>query len=244
MAELPASDPLRAGLRNEVVLALLPVVRNIANRHAAAVPAAREELVQVGTVGLITAIDRWDPELSPDDVLGYVVPCVRGEMLRHFRDRTWAVRVSRRLKDLSVAINQALGPLAQSLGRPPKPSELAERIGVDVAEVVEALEAQDSRHATSLDALLDPETGTGDRFGGPDPALDHVEDLHALGPLLDALPERERTILMLRFFGNRTQTQIATQLGISQMHVSRLLTRTLRELRGALLGDGMAVGPA
>jgi len=243
MAALPPADPMRATLRNEVVMALLPVVRNIAGRHSAAVPAAREELVQVGIVGLITAIDRWDPELSPDDVLGYVVPCIRGEVLRHFRDRTWAVRVSRRLKDLSVSINQALGPLAQTLGRPPRPSELAERIGVDVSEVLEALAAQDSRHASSLDAMLDPETGSGDRFGGPDPALAHVEDVHALGPLLGALPERERTILMLRFFGNRTQTQIATQLGISQMHVSRLLARTLRELRGALLGEGLAAGP-
>jgi RNA polymerase sigma-B factor len=244
MAERPPDDPVRADLRNEVVVALLPVVRNLAGRHAAAVPAAREELVQVGTVGLITAIDRWDPELSPDDVLGYVVPCVRGEMLRHFRDRTWAVRVSRRLKDLSVSINHALGPMAQSLGRPPRPSELAERIGVDVADVLEALQAQDSRQATSLDALLDPENGSGDRFGGIDPALGRVEDRHALGPLLDALPERERTILLLRFFGNRTQTQIATQLGISQMHVSRLLARTLRELRGALLGDAVAAESA
>jgi RNA polymerase sigma-B factor len=244
MAEHPVGDPVRAALRNEVVLALLPVVRNLAGRHCAAVPAAREELVQVGTVGLITAVDRWDPQLSPDDVLGYVVPCVRGEMLRHFRDRTWAVRVSRRLKDLSVSINHALGPLAQSLGRPPRPSELAERIGADVSEVLEALQAQDSRHAASLDVLLDPETGAGDRFGGVDPALDHVEDLHALAPLIDALPERERTILLLRFFGNRTQTQIAAQMGISQMHVSRLLSRTLRELRGALLGDGLAAGGA
>ncbi|WP_308257709.1 sigma-70 family RNA polymerase sigma factor [Pseudonocardia lacus] len=241
MAGLSAGDPVRAALRNDVVLALLPVVRNIAARHCA-VPAAREELVQVGTVGLITAIDRWDPELSPDDVLGYVVPCVRGEILRHFRDRTWAVRVSRRLKDLTVSINHALGPLAQSLGRPPRPSELAERIGVGVAEVLEALEAQDSRHAASLDALLDPETGAGDRFGGPDPALARIEDAHALGPLLEALPEREREILLLRFFGNRTQTQIASQMGISQMHVSRLLSRTLRELRGALLGEGLAAG--
>jgi RNA polymerase sigma-B factor len=239
MAELPTADPLRAGLRNDIVLALLPVVRNLAGRHSAANPASREELVQVGTVGLITAIDRWDPEFAPDDVLGYVVPCVRGEMLRHFRDRTWAMRVSRRLKDLCVAINQVLGPLAQSLGRPPRPSELAEHMGVDVADVLEALAAQDSRNAASLDALLDPETGVGDRFGASDSRLDLVEDVHALRPLLDALPEREREILLLRFFGNRTQTQIAAQLGISQMHVSRLLSRTLRELRAGLLGDGV-----
>jgi RNA polymerase sigma-B factor len=238
MAALPADDPERARLRNDAVVALLPVVRNLAGRHSAGNPATREELVQVGTVGLITALDRWDPELSPGGVLGYVVPCVRGEMLRHFRDRTWAVRVSRRLKDLSVAINQALGPLAQALGRPPRPSELAAQLGVGVDEVVEALAAQDSRHASSLDALLDPETGHGDRFGSPDAHLDHVEDLHALRPLIGDLPERERTILLLRFFGNCTQTQIADRLGISQMHVSRLLARTLRQLRTAMLDDG------
>ncbi len=238
MAALPAHDPERARLRNDAVVTLLPVVRNLAGRHSAANPATREELVQVGTVGLITAIDRWDPELSPGGVLGYVVPCVRGEMLRHFRDRTWAVRVSRRLKDLSVSINQALGPLSQALGRPPRPSELAAQLGVGVDEVVEALAAQDSRHASSLDALLDPETGHGDRFGSPDAHLDHVEDLHALRPLISGLPERERTILLLRFFGNCTQTQIADRLGISQMHVSRLLARTLRQLRTAMLDDG------
>jgi RNA polymerase sigma-B factor len=243
MAALPADDPARAELRDAVAVALLPVVRNLAGRHSAGQHAAREELVQVGVVGLLTAIDRWDPELAPDDVLGYVVPCVRGEMLRHFRDRTWAVRVSRRLKDLCVTINGALGPLSQALGRPPRPSEVAEHLGVDVAEVVEALEAQDSRHAASLDALLDPETGSGDRFGGHDGHLEHVEDLHALRPLISGLPERERTILLLRFFGNRTQTQIAAQMGISQMHVSRLLSRTLRELRSALLDDG-ALAPA
>jgi RNA polymerase sigma-B factor len=136
-----------------------------------------------------------------------------------------------------VAINHVLGPLSQSLGRPPRPSELAEHMGVDVADVLEALAAQDSRNATSLDALLDPETGVGDRFGARDDRLDLVEDVHALRPLLDALPEREREILLLRFFGNRTQTQIAAQLGISQMHVSRLLSRTLRELRVGLLGE-------
>jgi RNA polymerase sigma-B factor len=234
-AALPVNDPRRGVLREELILAFLPVVDHLARRHAA-VAASVEELTQVGTVGLITAIDRLDPGLARGEFLGYLIPCVRGEMLRWFRDRTWSTRVPRRLKDLSVAIGRVVGPLSQELGRAPRPSELATQLGATPAEVIEALGAQANRRAGELDGV-DPQTGIPlvEALGGLDEELERVEYRHALRPLLDALPERERTILMLRFFGEMTQTRIAEQIGISQMHVSRLLSRTLGQLRTELI---------
>jgi RNA polymerase sigma-B factor len=234
-AALPDADPRRDAVREELILAFLPVVHHLARRHAT-VAASVEELTQAGTVALITAIDRWDPELARGEFLGYLIPCVRGEMLRWFRDRTWSTRVPRRLKDLNVAISRAVGPLSQELGHAPRPSELATHLGATVAEVIEALEAHANRQAAQLDAV-DPQTGIplAERLGELDQELERVEYRHALRPLLDALPERERTILMLRFFGEMTQTQIAEQIGVSQMHVSRLLSRTLSRLRAELL---------
>ena len=231
-AALQPADPRRRVLRERLILAFLPVVEHLARRHASAVVASVEELTQVGTVALITALDRWDPELARGEFLGYLVPCVRGEMLRWFRDRTWSMRVPRRLKDLSGAIARATAPLSQELGRAPRPSELAAHLGVDVDEVIEALDAQANHYAGALDAV-DPRTGTPmiDRLGDLDGELEEVEYRHVLRPLLDALPDRERTIVVLRFFGELTQTQIAEEVGISQMHVSRLLSRTLAKLR-------------
>ena len=242
-ALLPHTDPRRSRLREHLVLAFLPVVEHLARRHGRDA-ASREELTQVGTVALITAIDRWDPTLAQGEFLGYLIPCVRGEMLRWFRDRTWSVRVPRRLKELSAAVTKATEPLAQELGRAPRPSELAARLGVDVGDVIDALDARANQSAAALDAV-DPVLGVPivEQVGAADANLDKVEYRHALRPLLDALPERERTILTLRFFGEMTQTQIGQQLGISQMHVSRILTRTLKQLRAALMSDTEA-GPS
>jgi RNA polymerase sigma-B factor len=237
-AALPHADPRRAELREHLVLAFLPVVEHLARRHARGGGASQEELTQVGTVALITAIDRWDPELANGEFLGYLIPCVRGEMLRWFRDRTWSLRVPRRLKNLSADVAKVAEPLAQELGRAPRPSELAARLGVTVDDVIEALDARANQTAGALDAV-DPVLGIPivDRFGGPDANLEKVEYRHALRPLLDALPERERAILTMRFFGDMTQTQIAQRIGISQMHVSRILARTLKHLREALAVD-------
>ena len=140
------------------------------------------------------------------------------------------------MKDLSVAIGRASGPLSQELGRAPRPSELAGYLRAPVEEVIEALDAQANRQAGALDAV-DPHTGDPavERLGDLDEELERVEYRHALRPLLDELPERERMIVMLRFFGELTQTQIAERIGISQMHVSRLLSRTLTQLRARLL---------
>jgi RNA polymerase sigma-B factor len=235
-AALHEGDPRRAELREELILAFLPVVENLAKRHGAGYPASNEDLVQVGTIGLINAVDRWDPDRAQGDFLGYLIPCVRGEILRYFRDRTWSTRVPRRLKELSVAITRATGPLSQSLGRAPRPSELAEHLKADVSEIIDALGAKNSHHAGPLDAS-DPETDSSlaDRLGELDGELETVEYRHALRPLLAQLPDRERTILLLRFFGEMTQTQIADRIGISQMHVSRLLSRTLEQLRQGLV---------
>jgi RNA polymerase sigma-B factor len=239
LAALAADDPRRRVLREELILAFLPVVGHVARRHGNGT-ASTEELTQVGTVGLITAIDRWNPDLAHGEFLGYLIPCVRGEILRWFRDRTWSMRVPRALKDLSVALGRVSGPLSHELGRAPRPSELAARLGVGVEEVIEALDARANYQAGALDAV-DPQTGTPlvDRLGGLDRELEKLEDRHTLRPLLESLPERERTIVMLRFFGEMTQTQIAHEMGVSQMHVSRLLARSLRQLRAGVV-DGEA----
>lgn len=237
LAALPDADPRRTALREHLVLAFLPVVEHLARRHSRD-STSREELTQVGTVALIAAIDRWDPALATGEFLGYLVPCVRGEMLRWFRDRTWSMRVPRRLKELSAAVVEATGPLAQELGRAPRPSELAARLGVEVGDVITALDVRANQTAGTLDDI-DPVLGVprAEQIGSVDAELEKVEYRHALRPLLDALPERERTILVMRFFGEMTQTQIGQRLGISQMHVSRILARTLTHLRTSLTAE-------
>ncbi len=233
-AAMDADDPRRRVLREQLILAFLPVVAHVARRHGTnSVPV--EELTQIGTVGLITAIDRWNPDLAHGEFLGYLIPCVRGEILRWFRDRSWSMRVPRSLKDLSVALGRVSGPLSQELGRAPRPSELATRLGVSVDEVIDALDPRANYHASALDAV-DPQTGIlfVDRLGGLDKELEQVEDRHTLRPLLNKLPERERTIVMLRFFGEMTQTQIADKVGLSQMHVSRLLAPSQPRLRAGV----------
>lgn len=235
MVELLEGDPERSALRDRIIVGYQPLAEHLASRHAGQHREIEPDLCQVGLIGLIKAIDRFDPERVDSGVLGYLIPCIRGEMLRYFRDKSWATRVPRRLKDLGVAINHATGPLTTRLGRAPRPSELAAEIGVDVGEIVDALVAQQDQRATSLDADQDREGGTGrsiaETVGSPDAILDRIVDSSVVRPFIEALPERERTILTLRFFEEMTQSQIAERLGISQMHVSRLLARTLGRLR-------------
>jgi len=235
-ASLPTSDPRRYELRAELVDGYLPVARHIARRFAHR-GEPLDDLVQVASLGLLFAIDRFNPELGKD-FLAFAIPTVQGEVRRHFRDRGWSMRVPRRLKDLHVSINAAVSELSQRRGRAPRPSEIAELLGIPVADVLEGLQASSAYRASSLDEELsrEPERGSslGDQLGALDPDLEFVEDQHALRPLLNALAERERTILMLRFYGNMTQTEIAGRLGISQMHVSRLLAKTLAGLREQL----------
>lgn len=233
LSALPEGHPDRGALRRELVTGYLPVVQHIARRFANRGEPV-DDLEQAGTVGLINAVDRFAPDRGVD-FLSYAVPTITGEVRRHFRDRTWAMRVPRRLKEMQSAINSAVGPLSQELGRAPKPSEIAERLGMATEEVLEGLDAQHAYRGPSLDELVSgADTPLADTLGVADAELDKVEYRQTLGPLLDELPERERTILVLRFFGNKTQTQIADEIGISQMHVSRLLARTLAQLRDRL----------
>ncbi len=234
-ASLDADSPEREVLREELVRGFLPVARHIARRFSNR-GEPLDDLVQVATVGLINAIDRFAPERG-SDFFSFAVPTISGEVRRHFRDLGWSMRVPRRLKDLHVSINGAVSELSQSLGRAPKPTEIAELLGVPVSEVLEGLEASEAYRSSSLDEMLSSEQGSatvGELVGEADAELDRVDFQQALRPMLAELAERERTILLLRFFGNMTQTQIADRVGISQMHVSRLLAQTLDRLRTRL----------
>lgn len=236
LATTAADDPRRAALRDHIVAGYLPVVRHIARRFAGR-GEPLEDLEQAGSVGLIGAVDRFDPERGLD-FLSFAVPTITGSIRRHFRDHAWSMRVPRRLKDIQSSISSAIGPLSQELRRAPRPSEIARSLGLPVEEVLRGLEAQQAYHSDSIDHLDSTAQRTlSDRIGDTDTALAGVEDRETLAPLLDSLPERERTILVLRFFGNQTQTQIADTVGLSQMHVSRLLTQILRTLRHQMTED-------
>ncbi len=235
-AGMPSDHPDRAKLRDKLVTGYLPVVQHIARRFAGRGEPV-DDLEQAGTVGLLNAVDRFEPDRGID-FLSYAVPTITGEVRRHFRDRTWSMRVPRRLKDLQSSINGAVGPLSQQLGRAPRPSEIAAHLGIATEEVVEGLDAQQAYRSSSLDELVSgADTALTETLGTADAELEKVEYRQTLAPLLDELPERERTILVLRFFGNMTQTQIADRVGISQMHVSRLLAQTLAILRRRMLAD-------
>ncbi len=235
-ASLPPEDSRRAALREELVAGYLSVVKHIARRYAGrGEPVA--DLEQVGAIGLLNALDRFDPERGID-FLGYAIPTITGEMRRHFRDRTWSMRVPRRLKDLQGPVRQAVAELSSELGRAPRPTEIAAQLGLAVEEIVEVLNAQQAYSCDSLDIVFgDTGTTRGDLLGSIDESLATAEYRDALRKALDQLPERERTILIMRFFGDLTQTQIASRIRISQMHVSRLLAKALATLRADLEAD-------
>lgn len=238
LAAIDKADPRRAAVREELVTGHLPLAEHIATRFShRGVP--REDLVQVATVGLINAVDRFEPDRG-SDFLSYAVPTIMGEVRRHFRDASWSIRVPRRLKELNLAITAASGELSQRLGRAPTPSEIATHLNLTQEDVFEGLEAGNAYHSVSLDEALSADSDSdplAEMLGEEDSALEGVENYESLRPLIEKLPERERLILTLRFFRNLTQTQIAERVGISQMHVSRLLTRTLERLREGLLDE-------
>ncbi|MGZ6693713.1 MAG: RNA polymerase sigma factor SigF, partial [Solirubrobacteraceae bacterium] len=198
-----------------------------------------DDLIQVATIGLIKAVDRFDLDRGVE-FSTYATPTIVGEIKRYFRDKGWAIRVPRRLQELKLLLAKATGDLSQSLGRSPTVAELAQRLRLTEEEVLEGLVSANAYSTVSLDA---PNSGDEDApavaesLGGWDEALEGVEYRESLKPLLEQLSPREKRILMLRFFGNRSQSQIAAELGISQMHVSRLLARTLTQLRHGLLHD-------
>ena len=225
----------RSRARGELVELHLPLVEHCARRFLNR-GEPLEDLVQVGTIGLIKAVDRYDAQRGVE-FSTYAVPTILGEIKRHFRDKGWAIRVPRRLQELRMSIATATADLAQRLGRSPTPAEIADRLGVPVDDVLDGMESANAYATLSLDAPAGHEDGIGsilDLMGAADEALHHVEIRESVRPLIENLPPRERQIVMLRFFRQMTQSQIAEEVGISQMHVSRLLARTLAELRDSI----------
>ena len=232
---LPTSDPRQAGLRTELITGYLPVAHNIPHRIAHRGDNV-DDLEQVATVGLIGAVDRFEPERGID-FLSFAVPTITGEVRRHFRDRTRTIRIPRRIIQMQADLHEATTELTQRLGRSPRPSELATHLDVPLDDVIEVLQANHAAYPSSLDDQATDDTSDRPRIsllGDIDPHIGLVEDRMAVVPLLAQLPDRERRILQLRFFHDLTQTEIAAQTGISQMHVSRLLSRTLGVLRRQL----------
>ncbi|WP_318209155.1 MULTISPECIES: RNA polymerase sigma factor SigF [unclassified Streptomyces] len=235
LRELPEGSPEKAELRNQLVRMHLPLVEHLARRFRNR-GEPLDDLTQVATIGLIKSVDRFDPERGVE-FSTYATPTVVGEIKRHFRDKGWAVRVPRRLQELRLSLTTATAELSQQHGRSPTVHELAERLGISEEEVLEGLESANAYSTLSLDVpdTDDESPAVADTLGAEDEALEGVEYRESLKPLLEDLPPREKRILLLRFFGNMTQSQIAQEVGISQMHVSRLLARTLASLREKLL---------
>ncbi|MEU6578435.1 RNA polymerase sigma factor SigF [Streptomyces sp. NPDC046805] len=235
LAALPEGRERRA-LRDELVRLWLPMAERIAVRFRGR-GEALEDLYQVAALGLVKAVDHYDPARGRA-FEAYAVPTVAGEIKRHFRDHMWTLHVPRRVQDLRNRVRRASRELAQTTpGRAPTVSEIAERAELTESEVRTGLEALECFTALSLDAETPGVDGhsLADTLGGPDPGYDLVVDRAAVKPCLQALPERERTILYLRFFRGMTQSRIAHQLGISQMHVSRLLSGCCDRLRKELI---------
>ncbi|GAA5615101.1 RNA polymerase sigma factor RpoD [Streptomyces platensis] len=235
LRKLPDGSPERAELRNTLVRMHLPLVEHLARRFRNR-GEPLDDLTQVATIGLIKSVDRFDPERGVE-FSTYATPTVVGEIKRHFRDKGWAVRVPRRLQELRLSLTTATAELSQRHGRAPTVHELAEHLAISEEEVLEGLESANAYSTLSLDVpdTDDESPAVADTLGAEDEALEGVEYRESLKPLLEDLPPREKKILLLRFFGNMTQSQIAQEVGISQMHVSRLLARTLAQLRDKLL---------
>ena len=220
-------------LRDELVAAHLGLVEYLARRYSNR-GEPLDDLIQVASVGLLKSVDRFEPSRGVE-FSTYATHTIVGELKRHFRDKGWAVRAPRRMQELYLRLGKILGTLSQELGRSPTIPELAAEAAVSEEEVLEALEAGQAYRFASLDTPAGNEEGesVGAQLGTEDKGLADAERRAALSPLLARLPQREQMILHLRFFEGLTQSDIAARLGISQMHVSRLLARSLAELRSA-----------
>jgi RNA polymerase sigma-B factor len=233
LATLDATSVQYRRQRDAIIERCLPLADHIARRFANR-GEPFEDLVQVARVGLVNAVNRFDAD-NGAEFLAFAVPTIMGEVRRHFRDHGWSVKVPRRLKDLSAQLKKSREELTQSLGRAPTASEIATHLEIDRDEVVQAQIASSAYTTLSADAPAGASDDDGrsvtNTIGDLDANLDKVIDVETIRPLLAALSQREQTVLQLRFFENMTQTQIAGELGISQMHVSRLLSRSLTTLR-------------
>ncbi|MEU5208998.1 RNA polymerase sigma factor SigF [Streptomyces sp. NPDC020742] len=226
--------------RNTLIEMNMSMVRYVARRYRNRGD-DMEDIIQVGTIGLIKAIDRFDLTREVE-FSTFAVPYILGEIKRFFRDTGWAVHVPRRLQELRSELAKAKEQLHIKLDRDPTVRELAAHLDLSEEEVIEGVVAANGFNAGSLDTPTDPDPSDqgrtlADVLGEDDPAMDMVEDIHTLAPLLQRLDERERLLIELRFGQEMTQSQIGAELGVSQMHVSRLLNRTLTKLRSGMLTE-------
>ncbi len=223
-------------LRDELISEHLGLAIALARRFAGR-GEATDDLEQIATLGLLKAVERFEPERGLA-FSTFATPTISGEIKRHFRDRSWSVRVPRSLQELGLRLTATVAELTNELGRSPTVAEIAARIEVEPEAILEAMEANRAFATQSLDAPLPGDDRTlGDTLGGDEPGMDQVEREMVVNDLLATLPDREQTILRLRFFDGLTQTEIAARVGISQMHVSRLLSRSLDSLRQGLDAD-------
>ncbi|GAA3207035.1 MULTISPECIES: SigB/SigF/SigG family RNA polymerase sigma factor [Nonomuraea] len=230
-------DSLRERLRERIVEMHRPLAMEIARRYRYR-GEPLEDLLQAAYVGLMKAVNGFDPTLG-HAFRGYAVVTMTGEVKRHFRDRTWAIRVPRLYQERRSELNRLVADLSQDLGRSPTVAELAAKMNISEEDVLLTLDASAAYSTLSLDAPLgtdDDAASLGDVIPEVDDTLSTMVDREAVKPLIDALPSREKHILLLRFFGNMTQAEIAAEFGISQMHVSRILRKVLDQLRSELVG--------
>ncbi|MGH9044592.1 MAG: SigB/SigF/SigG family RNA polymerase sigma factor [Acidimicrobiales bacterium] len=216
-------------LRDELITAHLGLAQHLARRFANRGEPV-DDLVQVASIGVMKSVDRFDPERGVE-FSTFAARTILGELKRHFRDKGWAVRAPRRIQELYLEIGHATGELAQKLGRPPTLAEIGAVTGATLEAVIEATEAGSGYRTASLDTPARLEKGGVDAIGQEDSSFGDVDNQALIGPAFATLPEREQTILRLRFVSGMTQSEIAGRIGVSQMHVSRLLTASLRKLR-------------
>lgn len=241
MDTAPKESAAFATARDELITMHIPLVEHLARRFRDR-GEPHDDLVQVGMVGLIKSADRFDSGRGVE-FSTYATPTIVGEIKRHFRDRGWSIRVPRRLQEMRQHISRATADLSQESGHSPTVAELAAHLGISQEEVLEGLESAQAYSTLSLDSTSSSgdddsdSTSLTDTLGDEDVALEGVEYRESLKPLLAQLSERERNIIMMRFFKNMTQAQIAEEVGVSQMHVSRLLSKALTELRAGLTED-------
>jgi RNA polymerase sigma-B factor len=231
---LPEDDPRRRPLRDQLVELHMPLVVYLARRFSGR-NEPMNDLVQVGAIGLIKAIDRFDPERKLE-FSTYATPTILGEIKRHFRDTGWLIHVPRRAQEMQTTLNAARADLSQELGRAPTVAELAERIDAEEDTVLEALDAARAYSGVPLDVLAAPGETVPEHpiLGTLEQGFEQVEQRALLREAISKLPESEREILLLRFVANKTQTEIASMVGVSQMQVSRLVARGLKKLRASL----------
>src|SRR5580700_6346554 len=235
---LPHGDSARDAACEVLVTRYRPLVRSCVLRYKNSTE-SQEELMQVGYVGLLKAINNFDPSVGAS-LAGYAQPCVSGEIKRHFRDKRWQVHVKRSLQERRLELRNTAAELTNELGRIPSDAELAQHLNITPADVRDARQADMAFQAASLDSPVttqDGSTSLGDLLGDEDPQLEHVIDMQAVWAHWHELPDREQQLLLMRFYGNMTQAEIGAQLGISQMHVSRLLAEALSYLREHLTGS-------